>query len=169
MNIYVSPRLLLPAIIWLSCAAAVAQDSHPDSILTPGLLNPAVTPDTIDQTICRPAWIKQINPPQEYLDTMKIASMLAYDFPIADWDSYAEDYRVPLALGGDPRQAGNLWPRPKNPQDGWGADQRSELLEHLHRQVCSHIISLADAQAAFTGNWHSAYWRDVKGVHLPLP
>jgi hypothetical protein len=154
----VAPLLSVPAF---------AQGSLPDPLLTPGAINPAVTQDNIKQTICRPGWTKTIRPSSSYIVRIKRAGMLAYNYPLKRWSDYVEDHRIPLEVGGDPKDPLNLWPQLIYSPDGWDDRLKNDLEDTLHRQVCSGVISLADAQAAFRGNWHLAYWRDVKGVHVP--
>lgn len=62
------------------CSAAPscsADGSLPDSSCTPGALNPAVTPASIDATICSMGWTRTIRPPQSYTAPLKRALMQA--------------------------------------------------------------------------------------------
>jgi hypothetical protein len=75
---------------------------------------------------------------------------------------YEEDHLVPLGLGGSPTDTRNLWPEPRVPADGWGADRKDELEAVLARLVCSRR-PLADAQRAIATNWLEAYTHYVPG------
>ncbi len=44
----------------------------PDMTRTPGVANPAVTQDSIDQTICVSGWTKTIQPPASYTSKLKV-------------------------------------------------------------------------------------------------
>ena len=49
--------------------------------LTPGALNPDVTPATIRQTICSRGWTATIRPPSSYTSELKLEQMRVYGFP----------------------------------------------------------------------------------------
>ena len=74
---------------------------------------------------------------------------------------YEEDYLVPIGLGGAPDDPANLWPEPRQPADGWGADRKDELEAVLNRLVCEGRLPLAEAQAEIARDWIAAYLRFV--------
>src|SRR5947209_3021171 len=59
-------------------AKASGPYSRPDARCTPGVLNPAVTQETIGQTICRSGWTSTVRPSTSVTEPEKLASMAAY-------------------------------------------------------------------------------------------
>jgi hypothetical protein len=109
-------------------------------ILTPGVLNAAVTEATIQTTICRRGWTATIRPPTSYTSALKRRQMAAYGETGPPTD-YQEDHLISLELGGDPTDPRNLWPEPY---------PRASLVDgienDLNAQVCSGALALAEAQ-----------------------
>jgi hypothetical protein len=64
----------------------------PDPHCTPGATNPAVTPNTIGQTICKSGWTKTIRPPASYANRLKQQQITAYGYTDANPKSYEEDH-----------------------------------------------------------------------------
>lgn len=89
----------------------------------PGAYNPAVTQDTINQTICVVGWTKTIR------------------VRLATRKGYQHDHFIPLELGGAPTNPNNLW---YVPIDRAHRDDSEE--NKLHREVCSGKITLFKAQ-----------------------
>jgi hypothetical protein len=108
--------------------------------LTPGALNPDVTQANINETICLHGWTKTIRPPVEYTNALKLKQMRLYGLTGSPHD-YQEDHLISLELGGDPRDARNLWPEPY-PR----AAKVDSVENQLNAKVCSGAMSLADAQ-----------------------
>ena len=142
--------------------AAEAQSSLPDPRITPGSLNPAVTQENIDQTICVRGWTKTVRPPENYTYNLKRRQIRALHYANQSSHPYEEDHLIPLGLGGNPSDPSNLWPEPWDPADGWGAHKKDVLEGHLMDLVCAHRLALADAQRAIAANWEQAY-RDYVG------
>jgi hypothetical protein len=141
-------RLLLVAA-WLLALLAVALWLAPrkrayavlaDPVLTPGVLNAAVTQATIGSTICRHGWTATIRPPSEYTGELKRKQMRVYQ-ETGPPSGYQEDHLISLELGGDPLDARNLWPEPY-PR----AAEVDRIENELNAQVCSGALSLRDAQ-----------------------
>ena len=108
--------------------------------LTPGVVNPAVTPETLRTTICRRGWTRTIRPPVSYTNDLKRRGLRAYGLrgpPTA----YQEDHLISLELGGHPTDPRNLWPEPY-PR----ASAVDRIENELNAQVCSGALSLWDAQ-----------------------
>ncbi len=76
--------------------------------------------------------------------------MKAYGFTGSTAD-YEEDHLIALELGGDPRDAHNLWPEPRTTSPG--ASQKDTLENRLHADVCAGRISLAEAQREIATDW----------------
>ena len=108
--------------------------------LTPGVLNPDVTQQTINQTICVRGWTKTIRPPSSYTSELKLRQMRVYGSTEGP-SRYQEDHLISLELGGHPTDARNLWPEPR-PR----AEQVDGLENELNGRICSGSISLAEGQ-----------------------
>jgi hypothetical protein len=108
--------------------------------LTPGTLNPDVTPATIRQTICSRGWTATIRPPSSYTSELKLEQMRVYGFTGSPAE-YEEDHFISLELGGAPHDPRNLWPEVR-PQ----ADRVDGIENDLNAQVCAGELSLAEAQ-----------------------
>jgi hypothetical protein len=112
----------------------------PDPAITPGVLNPDVTQETIGSTICVRGWTSTVRPPSSYTSELKRRMMddLGRTGPMSD---YQLDHFISLRLGGHPTDPRNLWPRPYPHQP-----ESNRQSEELHRKVCSGDLSLHDAQ-----------------------
>ncbi len=109
-------------------------------VLTPGALNPDVTPATVRQTICSRGWTKTVRPPSSYTSELKLEQMRAYGFTGSP-AQYEEDHFISLELGGAAHDPKNLWPEAR-PQ----ADRVDGIENDLNAQVCNGQLNLADAQ-----------------------
>ena len=122
----------------------------------PGALNPGVTAANIQATVCAAGWTKTVRPPAGFTDRLKAAQMGALKLAGVPKD-YEEDHRVPLELGGAPRNPANLWPQT------WagplGAHQKDRLENAVRKDVCAGKIGLEAAQAVFLGDFWAEYHR----------
>jgi hypothetical protein len=109
-------------------------------VLTPGVLNAAVTQATIGSTICKRGWTATIRPPTSYTSALKLRQLAAYG-ETGPPESYQEDHLISLELGGDPTDPRNLWPEPY-PR----ASAVDQMENDLNDRVCSGELSLAEAQ-----------------------
>src|SRR5215475_8309458 len=80
---------------------------------TYGVQDPAVTQETTGSTICHPGWTRTIRPPVSYTDNLKRQQLALYgdrhpDDPNWTLAGTEEDHRLPLELGGAPRDPLNL-------------------------------------------------------------
>jgi hypothetical protein len=154
-------------LVVIACAgsfvatAAMAQSSLPDPARTPGALNPSVTQETAAATICIRGWTRTVRPPPEVTRTLKREQIRGWGYADRRLNHYEEDHLVPIGLGGAPADPRNLWPEPRDPADGWGADRKDELEAVLNRLVCEGRLPLAEAQAAIARDWIAAYRRFV--------
>ena len=118
--------------------------------LTPGVVNPDVTQDTIDSTICVTGWASSIRPDSSYTADLKLTQMREYGRTGSPSD-YQEDHLVSLELGGDPTDPRNLWPEPIS---------RAEEVDHaendLNAAICSGRMTLAAAQRKISEIKHVA-------------
>ena len=158
-------RIAVAAVVWCAaeavCGVCSARSSRPDPRLTPGAIDPAVTQQNIGETICVRGWTRRVRPPREYTEALKREQIQAYGYADLRLRDYEEDHLIPLAIGGAPEDPRNLWPEPRNPEDGWGADRKDELEAELARRVCAGELPLAEAQRAIATDWIAAYERFV--------
>ena len=147
-------RLSLVEILLFLAAAAVVATAVPRCsgggargrvvraswALTPGVLNPAVTPATIASTICRHGWTRTIRPPVSYTNGLKAKGLRQYRLR-GPPSAFQEDHLISLELGGDPVDPRNLWPEPY-PR----ASAVDRIENDLNHRVCTGSLSLADAQ-----------------------
>jgi hypothetical protein len=129
---------------------------EPDPRCTPGALNPAVTQQTIDQTICVSGWTKTVRPSESVTEPEKLASMAAYGDAGAAHD-YEYDHLVSLELGGARNDSRNLWPEP-----GASPNPKDSVENALHRLVCDGQLSLASAQRIIATDWVG--WAQTNGL-----
>jgi len=144
-------------------ARAVPNGTLPDPACTPGATDPHVTQATIATTICRSGgYTNTVRPPASVTGTEKRSAMRAYN-DTAPTSSYELDHLVSLELGGSPNSPHNLWPEP-----GAAPNPKDKLETALHDLVCSHRMTLTDAQNAIATDWVNAY-RQVLGTTPPAP
>ena len=141
----------------------------PNPSLTPGSLNPAVTQDTIQTTICVPGYSSSIRPPVSYTDALKAKELAdpAYgDTANQNPADYELDHFIPLSSGGNPTDQRNLWPQPRNTAP-YNAGVKDQLEYKLYQMICAGQITLADAQKAIVTDWVQAY-RDYVSTNLGI-
>jgi len=109
-------------------------------LLTPGVVNPDVTQQTIGETICQHGWTKTIRPPSSYTNELKLEQMELYRRTGSASD-YQEDHLISLELGGHPTDPRNLWPEPIE-----RAVAVDDVEDELNAKVCAGEISLAEGQ-----------------------
>lgn len=120
-------------------------------------LNPDVTPDTLQQTICVPGYTKAVRPSTSYTNGIKRKLMRESGIPADAAAQYELDHIVPLALGGHPRHPDNLQLQPWDGADG--AHRKDRLEVKLQCLVCSGHLDLETAQSAIYDGWQAAYER----------
>lgn len=132
----------------------------PDAVVTPGMVNPAVTQSNIDKTICASGWTKTIRPTVSYTNALKKRQLASgvYMSPLA-MASFEEDHLISLEIGGHPSDERNLWPQPWDGE--WGARKKDVLETKLKRMVCARQIPLAEAQLAVAQDWIKSYAKYV--------
>jgi hypothetical protein len=159
-----------PAIAVTVLLAAVAGCSvfSPNEPSSPGsassgtvpaeMLNPAVTPQTIDQTICVEGYAKRTRASDATLNAIK--RRLIEEGGQTDGALYDLTPRVPVELGGDPQSVNNFVLQPWDMQASARPKQR--LVAPLQRLVCARQVPLREAQEAMPLDWRAAYGRYVK-------
>ena len=137
----------------------------PNSKLTPGATNPAVTQGTIGSTICVIGYTKTIRPPVSYTNKLKYDQLhsgynVNGDLNMRD---YEEDHLIPLEVGGHPSSPLNLFPQYYKASAG--ARYKDKLENKMHLLVCSGRITLKAAQAVFRGDWTAGYRKYVGALN----
>ena len=123
-------------------------------------LNPDVRQETIGQTICVPGYSASVRPSTTYTNGVKAKLLRERDLPQAAAPQYELDHRVPLALGGHPRNLRNLELQPWDGEDS--AKQKDRLERRLQVLVCKEQLLLGDAQRVIFNDWRNAYQTFVK-------
>jgi hypothetical protein len=138
-------------------------DIYPNPSRTPGISNPEIVQGNIDDTICNRQWsTKFIRPPESYTHSLKLRQLRQYEYADKDLRDYEEDHLIPLELGGHPTDPRNLWPEPfQGSIPEGGARYKDKVENYLHRQVCSHQMTLADAQRLIVVDWYRVYETEV--------
>jgi len=149
-----SPFKRFAALYVLMACGFVQAADLPDPTVTPGATNPAVTQDTIKDTICKIGWTKTIRPPNGYTSKLKVQQMRDLGLTGSPRE-YEEDHLISLELGGHPTDPKNLWPEPWTSDNS--ARKKDALETYLKRQVCAGRVTLAEAQQAIATNWIAAY------------
>jgi hypothetical protein len=140
------------------------RDIYPDPVRTPGAVNPDITQDNIDQTICNPEWsTRSIRPPSNYTNRLKFEQMEEYGDSDTNPRDYEEDHLIPLELGGNPTDPQNLWPEPFDTSipDG-GAHSKDRVENYLDREVCAGDLTLEEAQREIATDWYHVYVTSVR-------
>ncbi len=152
---------------FVACAVLLSSFVHagdlPDPYLTPGTINPAVTQENIDQTVCAKGYTKTIRPPANYTNSLKKKQILQYRYADTNLHDYEEDHLIALSIGGAPWDPHNLWPEPRHSE--WGADKKDQLEFVMYKMVCARQISLIDAQRAMASDWIATWNNYVRGRH----
>ena len=154
---------ILHGLLALLITFAAFGGELPDPDLTPGLANPEVTTENLDETICVPGYTKTIRPPVSYTNKLKRKQIVEYGYEDTDLKAYEEDHCIPLTLGGHPKDPHNLWPEPYARE--WGARKKDRLELRLNRLVCRGEVPLEQAQHEICspgGNWIEAYKKYVE-------
>ena len=160
MMLYIT-RLLITVSLALSFPAWASD--LPDPVLTPGAINPNVTQDNIQSTVCVKGYTKTIRPPASFTNKLKKRQIRGYGYADLNPKHYEEDHLIALSIGGAPDDSRNLWPEPRNSE--WGAEKKDQLEFVIYKMVCKQEISLAGAQHEMATNWIEAWKRYVPSHH----
>ena len=154
--------LLLGLLLTTIATGAMASGpdwEKPNSLVTPGVTNPAVTQANIAQNVCKANWTSTVRPTVSYTNKLK-ATQLATTYKSfvalygAAASGYEEDHLISLQLGGSPTDPKNLWPEPYS---GSNALKKDVIETKLKKMICSGQITLAEAQKAIATDWVAAY------------
>ena len=130
----------------------------PDPNCTPGAIDPSVTQENINSTICVVGYTKTVRPPISVTEPKKLESMKQYGL-VDSPSNYEFDHLIPLELGGAPDDMKNLWPESQS----YSFD-KDKFENYLHKQVCSGNMKLEIAQKEIATNWLKN-WYDI-GIDL---
>lgn len=142
-------------------AELIAAHVLPDPAVTPGVLNPDVTPDTLQATVCVPGWTATVRPSDAYTDALKLQDLAPGMSP----DDCEEDHLFALLDGGHPRDRKNLWCMVYD--DLYGARVKDRLETRVGRLLCAGRITLDQARAALSPNWLVGYVQYVGPLPTP--
>ena len=125
-------------------------------------INPLVTQDTVERSICTNGWTKLIRPAQSYTDNLKRLQLtqFASQHPSdINWNLQGteEDHRLPLELGGAPSDANNLSPEEPASPNAKDTDETQ-----FKRLVCNGKVGLPTAQVQFIAKWLGPYPTYIK-------
>jgi len=136
----------------------------PDARLTPGSINPEITQENIQQTVCVKGYTKKIRPAASYTNKLKKTQIRQYGYSDTNPKDYEEDHLIALSIGGNPTDPANLWPQSRKSE--WGADKKDQLEFVLYKKVCAGEVSLRDAQHAMASDWIGAWKKYVTGSNI---
>jgi hypothetical protein len=128
------------------------------------LLDPRVTPENIQSTICTRHYIERVAPSIDEAMRTKAVMLAQKGIPPSAAPDYTLQWRVPMLLGGSAVSSANLEVRKWNGEDG--ARRRSILAVRLHEAVCEDKVGLREAQAAIYNDWQGAFKMYVHGPAL---
>lgn len=129
-------------LLALSLSPAIANDLP---------LNPTVSPDTIETTICVPGWTKTVRPQVSSTARIKRRLFEEYGLPPELMGDFQLDHVIPLALGGAPSD-----PRNFQLMDQDEAERKDDVERCLARAVCNGKIGLEEARRVIWQDWKAA-------------
>ena len=133
----------------------------PDAACTPGAVDPRVTQDNLNTTICRRGYTATVRPTVNVTEKIKRDQMAAYGLQGQRLADYELDHLISLELGGAPADVANLWPEPWNGDAN--AHMKDSVENYLNREVCRGAIQLVDAQRMIATDWLAIY--TSRGLH----
>jgi hypothetical protein len=149
-------QIVCAAVFVAMHALAVAQPyALPDRALTPGAIDPAVTQNNIQSTVCVRGYTDKVRPDKKYTNRLKHEQIEQYRLTDRNVRNYELDHLIPLNIGGNPSDPKNLWPQSR--QGEWSAEQKNDLEFVVYKMVCHGEISLHEAQQRMAKDWIEAY------------
>lgn len=146
---------------------------YPDPGKTPGATNPAITQDTVAQTICNSNWKTGTVRDTQSTPAQKATTYQTYGITHPQNNVGANqqcelDHLISLELGGAD-SLDNIWP--ECGPDGVTLNQRyfkekDKVENYLHAQVCSGSLTLQQAQSSVVNDWYLVY---LKITNQPIP
>ena len=111
-------------------------------------VNPDVTPENIEQTICVKGWSKSVRPPQIFTDRVKKHLMRQAGLPLESIGDWILDHRINIAIGGSPTALANLMLQPRDE-----SFEKDRAENRAHSLICTHRIDLRQAQLTMWKDW----------------
>ena len=149
-------QIVCAAVFVAMHALAVAQPyALPDRTLTPGAIDPAVTQNNIQSTVCVRGYTDKVRPHKKYTNRLKHEQIEQYRLADRNVRNYELDHLIPLNIGGNPSDPKNLWPQSR--QGEWSAEQKNDLEFVVYKMVCQGEITLLEAQQRMAKDWIEAY------------
>jgi hypothetical protein len=137
------------AIIGISLALALSfpawASDLPDQVLTPGAIDPNITQQNIQSTVCVKGYTKTVRPPAYYTNKLKKRQMREYGCTDMNPTYYEDDHLITLSIGGVPDDPHNLWPESRNSE--WNVDKKDRFEFVIYRMVCDPKITLCGSTA----------------------
>ena len=128
----------------------------------PGVVDTSITQSNIATTICVPNYTATVRPPVSWTNRLKVSLMAQFHLTGA-MNGYELDHRVPIEVGGAPRDARNLWMQP------WPEARLKDRLETFkHRQVCAGKVTLRQSQEVFLKDFWAEYDRLAPAQGWPV-
>ncbi|MGY2734660.1 hypothetical protein [Sphingomonas sp. UYP23] len=121
---------------------------------TPGAVDPAITQENIDDTICRLGYARSARPAYSITGPLK-RRMMDAQHPGQRMADYELDHLIPISIGGAPLDMRDLWLQPREGQANAG--DKNVLAYVLWRLVCTHQVPLQTAQHEISHDWTRAY------------
>ena len=138
--------IVLQVAVVVFCLGPAGPDPiRPDPALTPG-----ATLGVGLKQLCTPGYTKTVRNVPAALTAQVYAEYGIKHVP----GTHEVDHLISLELGGS-NAITNLWPQTYAPP--YGAHQKDNLENWLHRQVCGGKMPLADAQRDIASDWIAAY------------
>ena len=114
-------------------------------------LNPAVTQQTIGETVCVRGWTRTVRPRVSYTNRIKRELIRREGLPEELLVDFELDHKMPLCLGGAPADWRNFQLQP------WDEAERKDGVETcLCRAVCAGKIALDEARGRIWADWREA-------------
>jgi hypothetical protein len=146
---------------------AQALQGLPNPQITPGAIDPMVTQQNLQSTVCVKGYTATVRPDKRVTNRLKREQIRQYRYSDTDPRNYEQDHLIPLSIGGNPSDPRNMWPQPR--EGAWGADEKNDLEFIAYRLVCSGQLNLQEAQRRIAANWIEAYQAWVPSHQHLLP
>ncbi len=146
---------------------AQATQALPNPQITPGAIDPAITSQNLQSTVCVKGYTATVRPDKRVTNRLKRQQIRQYRYDDTDPRQYEQDHLIPLSIGGNPSDPRNMWPQPR--EGAWGADEKNDLEFIAYRLVGSGQLNLQEAQRRIAANWIEAYQAWVPSHQHLLP
>lgn len=149
------------AVAFAATLAACGTPPRPVQAMPAELLDSAVTPENVQQTICRIGYTASATPPDAWSSAAMRRLLLRGGTELAVSGTYVLDRVVPISLGGHATQEANL--QLLELSGNRSAPRKRALERRLHQLVCAGKLGLREAQSALYPDWAPAYGRYIEG------